>query len=111
MIGYDYDAREKEAVERLQPLRRRATSPTSRAATGTATTQPLWMCRRCGLGFLSPRLTAAEYGHFYEDVYRPLVCAYHGRRIDAETVQVDQRGYAASSSRGCASACRRRRGR
>ena len=52
------------------------------------------MCRRCGLGFLSPRLTAAEYGAFYEDVYRPLVSAYHGRRIDAETVQVDQRGYA-----------------
>jgi 2-polyprenyl-3-methyl-5-hydroxy-6-metoxy-1,4-benzoquinol methylase len=52
------------------------------------------MCRRCGLGFLSPRLTAAEYGAFYESVYRPLVSAYHGRRIDAETVQVDQRGYA-----------------
>ena len=53
------------------------------------------MCRRCGLGFLSPRLTAAEYGAFYEDVYRPLVSAFHGRRIDAETVQDDQRGYAA----------------
>jgi SAM-dependent methyltransferase len=52
------------------------------------------MCRRCGLGFLSPRLTADEYGAFYETVYRPLVSAYHGRRIDAETVQVDQRGYA-----------------
>jgi SAM-dependent methyltransferase len=53
------------------------------------------MCARCGLGFLSPRLTAAEYGAFYDSVYRPLVSAYHGRRIDAETVQVDQRGYAA----------------
>jgi SAM-dependent methyltransferase len=53
------------------------------------------MCTRCGLGFLSPRLTAAEYGPFYERVYRPLVSAYHGRRIDAETVQDDQRGYAA----------------
>ena len=53
------------------------------------------MCRRCGLGFLSPRLTAAEYGAFYEDVYRPLVSAFHGRRIDAETVQDDQRAYAA----------------
>ena len=47
------------------------------------------------LGFLSPRLTAAEYGRFYEDVYRPLVSGYHGRRIDAETVQDDQRVYAA----------------
>ena len=54
-----------------------------------------FMCRSCGLGFLSPRLTAAEYGAFYERVYRPLVGAYHGRRIDAETVQVEQRGYAA----------------
>jgi ubiquinone/menaquinone biosynthesis C-methylase UbiE len=53
----------------------------------------LRLCTRCGLGFLSPRLTAAEYGSFYESVYRPLVSAYHGRRIDAETVQVDQRGY------------------
>jgi 2-polyprenyl-3-methyl-5-hydroxy-6-metoxy-1,4-benzoquinol methylase len=55
----------------------------------------LRMCRRCGLGFLSPRLTAAEYEAFYERVYRPLVSAYHGRRIDAETVQDDQQGYAA----------------
>jgi SAM-dependent methyltransferase len=53
------------------------------------------VCARCGLGFLSPRLTAAEYGAFYRDVYRPLVSAYHGRRIDAETVQDEQREYAA----------------
>ena len=52
------------------------------------------VCARCGLGFLSPRPTAAEYGHFYESVYRPLVSAYHGRRIDATTVQVEQREYA-----------------
>jgi SAM-dependent methyltransferase len=48
---------------------------------------------RCGLGFLSPRLTASEYGRFYETVYRPLVSAYHGRVIDAETVQVEQSEY------------------
>jgi SAM-dependent methyltransferase len=53
------------------------------------------ICTRCGLGFLSPRMTAAEYGEFYERVYRPLLTAYHGRQIDAETVQVDQRVYAA----------------
>ena len=56
--------------------------------------QPLVVCAQCGLGVLSPRLTPAEYGAFYEDVYRPLVSAYHGRLIDAETVQVDQREYA-----------------
>jgi SAM-dependent methyltransferase len=56
--------------------------------------QPLVVCARCGLGFLSPRLTPAEYARFYERVYRPLVSAYHGRLIDAETVQVEQRDYA-----------------
>jgi len=93
-VGYDYAAHETEAVEScnlcgstdLVELSRRDRYgyPAS-----------LRMCRRCGLGFLSPRLTAAGYGAFYEDVYRPLVSAFHGRRIDAETVQDDQRGYAA----------------
>lgn len=52
------------------------------------------VCARCGLGYLSPRLTAGEYAAFYGDVYRPLVSAYHGRRIDAETVQDEQAAYA-----------------
>ena len=56
--------------------------------------QPFLVCARCGLGFLSPRLTAEEYGRFYESVYRPLVSAYHGRLIDAETVQAEQGDYA-----------------
>jgi len=51
-------------------------------------------CLRCGLIFLSPRLTPAEYAEFYAVAYRPLVSAYHGRLIDAETVQDDQRAYA-----------------
>jgi SAM-dependent methyltransferase len=54
----------------------------------------LLVCVRCGLGWLSPRLTAAEYRDFYADVYRPLVSAYHGRTIDATTVQEEQREYA-----------------
>jgi 2-polyprenyl-3-methyl-5-hydroxy-6-metoxy-1,4-benzoquinol methylase len=54
----------------------------------------LLVCARCGLGFLSPRLTAEAYADFYGETYRPLVSAHHGRRIDAETVQDDQRGYA-----------------
>jgi SAM-dependent methyltransferase len=51
------------------------------------------LCARCGLGFLAPRLTAGEYETFYRDTYRPLVSAYHGRTIDATTVQADQAGY------------------
>jgi SAM-dependent methyltransferase len=51
------------------------------------------MCIRCGLGFLSPRPTAASYARFYAGVYRPLVSAYHGRPIDAVTLQREQRQY------------------
>ncbi|HWT25924.1 MAG TPA: methyltransferase domain-containing protein, partial [Solirubrobacteraceae bacterium] len=54
----------------------------------------LSVCAGCGLGFLSPRMTAEAYAGFYRDVYRPLVSAYHGRLIDAETVQIEQRDYA-----------------
>lgn len=53
-------------------------------------------CWRCGLVALDPRMTARAYAEFYEGVYRPLVSAYHGRRIDADTIQEEQRGYAAA---------------
>jgi 2-polyprenyl-3-methyl-5-hydroxy-6-metoxy-1,4-benzoquinol methylase len=52
-------------------------------------------CRRCGLVFLNPRMTADAYGRFYDGVYRPLVSAFHGRLIDARTIQDEQREYAA----------------
>lgn len=51
-------------------------------------------CGRCGLVFLSPRLNAKAYGEFYESVYRPLVSAYHGRPIDAKSIQAEQGEYA-----------------
>ena len=51
-------------------------------------------CRRCGLVFLNPRMTAEAYGRFYNGVYRPLVSAFHGRLIDARTIQDEQRDYA-----------------
>ncbi len=52
-------------------------------------------CRGCGLVFLNPRMTAAAYGRFYDGIYRPLVSAFHGRRIDADTIQAEQHEYAA----------------
>jgi 2-polyprenyl-3-methyl-5-hydroxy-6-metoxy-1,4-benzoquinol methylase len=52
-------------------------------------------CRQCGLVFLNPRLTAEAYARFYNGVYRPLVSAFHGRLIDARTIQDEQREYAA----------------
>jgi 2-polyprenyl-3-methyl-5-hydroxy-6-metoxy-1,4-benzoquinol methylase len=93
-VGYDYSARELEPVETCNLC---GSTEQVEVAHVDRYGYPavMLMCARCGLGFLSPRLTAAEYGAFYERIYRPLVSAYHGRRIDAETVQVEQRAYAA----------------
>jgi SAM-dependent methyltransferase len=52
-------------------------------------------CSHCGLTVLYPRMSAHGYQAFYEGVYRPLVSAYHGRLIDARTIQAEQRVYAA----------------
>lgn len=51
-------------------------------------------CDRCGLVFLDPVMTAEAYTAFYMGTYRPLVSAYHGRLIDARTIQQEQRDYA-----------------
>jgi hypothetical protein len=56
-------------------------------------------CIRCGLVFLNPVMTAGAYGAFYSRTYRPLVSAYHGRLIDAHTIQDEQRQYAAERLR------------
>jgi SAM-dependent methyltransferase len=92
-VGFDYAAHDLEAVD-VCNLCGSTDLDTMADRDRYGYPATFRLCRRCGLGFLSPRLTAAEYGAFYESVYRPLVSAYHGRRIDAETVQVDQRGYA-----------------
>jgi SAM-dependent methyltransferase len=55
---------------------------------------PAWACTSCGLVFLDPRLTAEEYRSFYREIYRPLVSAFHGRRIDEVTVEEEQHPYA-----------------
>jgi len=93
-LGYDYTAQPKggsRACNLCGPAGRPAEVARQDRYGYPAT---LMVCRRCGLGFLSPRLTAAAYAHFYAGVYRPLVSAHHGRRIDAETVQDEQRAYA-----------------
>lgn len=51
-------------------------------------------CLQCGLVFLNPVMTPESYGRFYAGVYRPLVSAYHGRLIDAQTLQKEQKEYA-----------------
>ncbi len=52
-------------------------------------------CEFCGLVFLNPVMTGEAYGQFYQGTYRPLVSAYHGRLIDAQTMQGEQQEYAA----------------
>jgi SAM-dependent methyltransferase len=93
-LAYDYAGREKEAVPSCNLCgSSRHVEACRRDRYGYPAVA--WLCSTCGLGFLSPRLTAAEYTSFYAGTYRPLVSAYHGRTIDATTVQEDQRGYAA----------------
>ncbi len=40
------------------------------------------ICKRCGLIFLSPRLTPAWYGRYYEVEYRRQMVAFHGNGLD-----------------------------
>lgn len=52
------------------------------------------MCMGCGLVFLNPVMTGEAYADFYARVYRPLVSAFHGRLIDASSIQEEQQSYA-----------------
>lgn len=94
-LSYDYGthATERPAECNLCDARGHAVEAAARDRYGYPAT--FVVCRRCGLGYLCPRLSATQYAHFYSEIYRPLVSAYHGRRIDAQTVQLEQRGYAA----------------
>jgi SAM-dependent methyltransferase len=51
-------------------------------------------CTTCGLVFLDPRPGANAYDAFYRDAYRPLVSAFHGRRIDPVSLEAEQQVYA-----------------
>jgi len=93
-LGYDYDAQPKQ--------RHGACNLCGGAVFVTVSHRDRYgfaasaqACRACGLTFLNPVMTAEAYGAFYRDTYRPLVSAYHGRLIDAATVQADQKPYAA----------------
>ncbi|MGI8660839.1 MAG: class I SAM-dependent methyltransferase [Thermoleophilaceae bacterium] len=92
-VGYDYAARENEHVRECNLCGSAHHVEVSRQDRYGFPAR-LRICATCGLGFLSPRLTAAEYGYFYESVYRPLVSAHHGRLIDAASVQAEQHDYA-----------------
>jgi 2-polyprenyl-3-methyl-5-hydroxy-6-metoxy-1,4-benzoquinol methylase len=93
-LAYDYAAQPKRTVERCNLC-----AATSFVGLTTCDRYGLsaqaHACRRCGLVFLNPVMTAEAYARFYQSTYRPLVSAFHGRLIDARTIQDEQRVYAA----------------
>jgi SAM-dependent methyltransferase len=95
---YDYAKTEKKRVERCNLCgsdRFTVITHSDRYTFGAAASA----CHSCGLVFLNPLMTAAEYSNFYAKVYRPLVSAYHGRLIDAHTIQDEQQEYAEALTR------------
>lgn len=68
-------------------------------------------CLRCSLVFLNPVMTPEAYEAFYVNTYRPLVSAYHGRLIDARSIQAEQREYGAERGDFLAPFLQGRRGR
>jgi SAM-dependent methyltransferase len=92
-LGYDYAGQPRQAVDACNLCgTSRFTVLTHRDRYGYPA--EAHACARCGLVFLNPRMTAEAYGRFYDGVYRPLVSAFHGRLIDARTIQGEQREYA-----------------
>ena len=92
-LDFDYAAQERVRVERCNLCGGSAfTVLTHRDRYGYPASASA--CNRCGLIFLDPVMTARAYGRFYAGTYRPLVSAYHGRLIDAQTIQDEQREYA-----------------
>lgn len=92
-LAYPYAAQPLRDVPRCNLCDGRDSVPlTSRDRYGFPA--PTRACRRCGLAWLSPQMTPETQAAFYASVYRPLVSAYHGRCIDARTIQAEQRDYA-----------------
>lgn len=52
------------------------------------------LCLRCGLVYISPRMTAEGYRLFYQKFYRPLVSYYLKRKVDSTTIMEEQGEYA-----------------
>jgi len=96
-LGYDYAAQDKQersacnlcGFDRFVTLSHKDRYGYPARADG---------CLRCGLVFLNPVMSQEAYSLFYLDVYRPLVSAYHGRLIDAGTIQEEQLDYASERS-------------
>lgn len=97
-VGYPYDRESKEPVKYCNLCGGQTwTILTHRDRYGFPAQTTA--CDTCGLAVLNPRLTADAYHRFYASVYRPLVSAYHGRIIDARSIQAEQKLYAEEMER------------
>src|SRR5262245_19111777 len=92
-LKYDYGAQPKQAVERCN-LCGSVSFVVLTHVDRYGYPAQAHACSTCGLVFLNPRMIAQAYGRFYDGTYRPLVSAFHGRLIDARTIQAEQRDYA-----------------
>lgn len=92
-LGYDYESQPKEDVAECNLCKSEVfTVITHRDRYGYKAKASL--CSECGLVMLNPRMTPQAYAQFYSDTYRPLVSAFHGRLINAQSIQEEQRTYA-----------------
>lgn len=92
-VGYDYSTRAKERVAECNLCGSSWHVEIGRRDRYGFDTR-LQLCARCGLAFISPRLTPEEYKTFYRAFYRPLVSAFKGVEINRETLQEGQEAYA-----------------
>lgn len=92
-LGYDYASKRKARKETCNLCHgRRFVTITHRDRYGFPA--PASTCVHCGLTSLAQPMTPEAYTHFYMEVYRPLVSAFHGRLIDAQSIQGEQWDYA-----------------
>jgi 2-polyprenyl-3-methyl-5-hydroxy-6-metoxy-1,4-benzoquinol methylase len=96
-LAYDYAAQPKRAIDRCN-LCGASTFVVIAHRDRYGYPAEAHACASCGLVFINPVMTAEAYGRFYQGIYRPLVSAFHGRLIDAKTIQAEQRTYAAERS-------------
>lgn len=90
---FDYEAQPKEWLERCGLCERPLNTITRNEMDRYGFVVGVERCD-CGLVFLNPRMTDAAYMDFYRSgAYRRLVSAFHGRNINAKTIQPEQRKY------------------
>ena len=93
VVPFDYDTEPKERVPTCNLCGAVSPEP-ERIRDRYGLSVGLSRCA-CGLMYLNPRMTAEAYGEFYaKGHYRRLLSQFYGRKIDASSIERDQRRYA-----------------